>query len=290
MGNFGGHALPGSIFVLISFWHIISLYKRYYRCKRENSKFVSAVWFPCLCLCGKAESWPIEPVMKVILITIALALEIYTGSKNGVLYMTGNIQHVTMYFFFGLASFIDILVYFQTNLPTHLDYAMFFLANGVEFILFRFHLHGRSSLDVLLHTLLLYILVALAVIIVLEMRYRNNLLIALTCRFVVLLQGTWFWQVGSVLYKPMFGKWDQEDHEQMMLIPTYFGVHICVNLLIILLLGSVISCWSNRKQKQCLDDMYTMKRLINTNSHAQTVVDLNDESGEEDGDEFQKAY
>src|SRR4051812_47498629 len=35
MGNFGGHALPGSLFILIALWHLPQISIRYFRLKRR---------------------------------------------------------------------------------------------------------------------------------------------------------------------------------------------------------------------------------------------------------------
>jgi len=48
---------------------------------------------------------------------------------------------------------------------------------------------------VLIHTLLLYVVYANVLVIVLEIRYRHSVIVALARAYTVLLQGTWFWQV-----------------------------------------------------------------------------------------------
>lgn len=36
MGSFGGHVLPGSFFIMFSFWHALQLSIRYFRAKQRS--------------------------------------------------------------------------------------------------------------------------------------------------------------------------------------------------------------------------------------------------------------
>ena len=72
----------------------------------------------------------------------------------------------------------------------------------VEGLLFSFHLMGRDMIDTSLHTLLVYTCYACALITLLELHFRHNILVSLGRGFCTLLQGTWFIQTGFILYNP----------------------------------------------------------------------------------------
>lgn len=243
---------------------------RFFLCKKTKTKFRSTAIYNCSCLCGKLKDWPIEAAVKLIFVTVGFAGEIYTGfSAEGHFVNLGNGQHATMFFFFGLSGVIDILLYFKVPLPPDMDYIAGILAFICEYVLFKFHLHGRTDLDVLLHTLLIYTIAASILAMLAELKYRDNILCALARSYFTLLQGTWFWQVGWILYPPFKHSfhWDQEDHEQMMIATMIFAWHGAVDFLLVLSIGGLVAFF----QKKCghwtgptysgLGESMTMKRL-----------------------------
>ena len=282
MGNFGGHALPGSFFIVFGLWWTVQILHRYYMSKSRNSRFTSSCIFNCSCLCGRLKDWPIEAYFKLICIGIGFFLEMWTGFSDDWHFVNlGNGQHATMFFFFGLTGVIDIMMYHRCNLPPDMDYVSVIMALVVEFVLFRFHLHGRKDLDVLLHTLLLYTIAAGIMSVVLELKYRNNVLCALSRCYFVILQGTWFWQVGWILYPPFEGsyKWDLEDHDQMMIATMIFAWHAAFNLLVMLSIGGLVSLVHRKMFNYRNEDRFAMKRLIHNNGDS--VLHMHNESESE---------
>ncbi|XP_067675443.1 transmembrane protein 45B-like [Haliotis asinina] len=289
MGNFGGHALPGSFFIIFAMWYLVRLYQLYYSSKQRNTRFTSRVMMSCPCLPSRLKVLPIEAFVKIFLISVGFSLEIYTGMRHGKFVAVGNGQHATMFFFFGFTGIVDILHYYRAPIPPNTEYISYFIAFMVEGLLFKFHLHGRSELDVLLHTFLVYVIFAGAVSVLVEMRFRHHILASVMRSYLMLLQGTWFWQVAFILFNPIEGAtpWKQDDHEHMMIATLYFTWHCGVNFVIVLLIGAVIACcYGHTKVDHHDGDEMSMKRLIHTGANGQTFVSLNDES---DSDvEFQK--
>ncbi|GAB1597320.1 transmembrane protein 45B-like [Argonauta hians] len=288
MGTFGGHILPGSFFLIFALWDTIQIYNRYFQCRKRNARFTSTVTFPCLCLCGRLKKWPVESILKIVLVFIGISGEVITGWRPGPYIILGNGQHITMFFAFGLAGVVEILLHLKAPIPADVDYIANILALTIELVLFRFHLHGRSELDVLLHILLTYVIIANLTAASIEMKFRHNVLAPLARTYFVMLQGSWFWQVGFILYRPFPGKnpWHGGDHSQMMLATIYFAWHSIGCFIIILLLGGAVSCYQKGNGVSYSDDEMIMKRLIHTGTNGQTVVSLNDES--ESDIEYQK--
>lgn len=238
MGSFGGHALPGSFFIVFSVWWTVNQFYRYF----TRKKFTSTTTYPLSC--GRYKIALFEPILKLVLICIGIIGEVYTGydKRVGKFILSGNAQHATMFFTFGLTGVVDILLYFKVPLPKDLDYGIAVLALVVEGILFHFHLHGRNELDVRLHTLLVYCIVFNTLAVLAEMKFRNNALVALTRTLFFFVQGTWFWQIGFILYNPnpYAEKWLPADHFQLMMVTIYFTWHMSVVVLVMLVLGSVV--------------------------------------------------
>ena len=82
------------------------------------------------------------------------------------------------------------------------------------------------------------------------MRYRHSVGVALARAYSVLLQGTWFWQAGFVLYSPLPGAvpWRQDDHEQMMVVTMMFAWHMAGVFVVMLCIGAVVAaCHGTRR-------------------------------------------
>ncbi|CAG7718570.1 unnamed protein product [Allacma fusca] len=166
--------------------------------------------------------------------------EFITGFKDGHWTHMANAQHITMFFFFGLNGVVDLLQYKKWDLPPKLDYVSAALAFAIEGFLFYFHLHGRSHMDVQVHMFLFQTVVACVVSTLLEMQHSHNVILALCRTFFTLLQGTWFFQIGFILYPPIGENWDEEDHDQMMVITLIFTWHVAALLATMTGLGIII--------------------------------------------------
>lgn len=60
----------------------------------------------------------------------------------------------------------------------------------------------------------------------LEAKYRDSVVLAIGRCYFTLLQGTWFYHIGFILYPPAgIGHYDEEDHVQMMEVTTIFSWH-----------------------------------------------------------------
>jgi hypothetical protein len=140
-----------------------------------------------------------------------------------------NAQHITMYSAFIFGAVIEIMRYHRVDLPKKLEHVMGVLAFAVEGFLFAFHLHSRHPLDIHLHVLLVYAIYGCAFFTILEIYDETQILFTYGRILCTILQGTWFFEVGFILYPPTTHpafKWDPEDHNQVMTVTTTFCWHI----------------------------------------------------------------
>lgn len=63
-------------------------------------------------------------------------------------------------------------------------------------------MHSKpNELDALVHLLLTWIMIACVVVSAAEIAWPQSVLLALLRAMVVFFQGTWFWHVGSIMFR-----------------------------------------------------------------------------------------
>lgn len=243
----------------------------------------SSVTMPCICCpCGVFRRAPIESILKATLATIGILGEVITGFHwtqipkykvttttsepmqmehhvnkreaaitqanqpemiDSWFFLVGNGQHITMYSAFVLGSIVEILKHYRFDIPAKLDFCTGILAFGVEAYLFAFHLHGKDALEVHIHVLLVYAIVGCAFFCCLEWYNPNEILFTYGRILCTLLQGTWFFQIGFVLYPPTDApewKWDPTSHHDIMIITMAFCWHIMLIMVGLLIQMSIV--------------------------------------------------
>lgn len=255
------------------------MFRDFYKSKCKNGKpFRNQPWYPGP-FCKK---FPLESTIKIVTVTIGMAGELVTAFENGVFEHIGNAQHMTMYFFFGLNGAMDLLKYYSFILPDGIEVASGIMAYGVEGFIFFNHLHGRKHMDVQVHIFLFCLIMACVLSLFLEIQYRNYVIPSLSRAYFTILQGTWFCQVGFILYPP-FGmqSWDWENHEQMMVVSLIFTWHLAVDFVLMLVFGGCV--WVYMKIFHQLDevnyhivstDSKLMSTPIKLNGHTDSNLEL----------------
>ncbi|XP_054853512.1 transmembrane protein 45B-like [Eublepharis macularius] len=234
MANFRGHALPGTFFILFGLWwsvkYVLKYHNRRLNKNSHGNRYMNYVEI-------------IEGAVKVTCSLIGILAEqfvpdgphlhLYGGDPEGWVKLM-NWQHSTMYMFFGLSGVMDIFTYSSTKVPKGLDRLMLSIAIFVEGFLFYFHVSHRPMLDQRIHSLLLTAVFGGAASTLLEVFLRDNIILELFRSSLSLLQGTWFFQIGFVLFPPWGGPgWDEADHDNMMFIPMCFCWHYAMAILIL---------------------------------------------------------
>lgn len=246
MGSFKGHALPGSFFLVAAIWWTgkHSLWHATRRNKNIGSTRLSS----------RASQRRLEIIENSVILFfsfVGMLLEQFAANgpkfqlydpaeKNWKDLM--NWQHSTMYLFFGLSAIVSLIIHTTEAAPLALDRLMLAVAFFNEGFLFLYHLHGRSMLDVTVHQLLLYAVFGGALVAFLEVFHRGNILLELLRCTLTLLQGSWFWQIGFVLYPPHGPEWDLKDHNNMMFITMCYSWHLAFAMLVVGVLYCTVSC------------------------------------------------
>ncbi|XP_024920420.1 transmembrane protein 45A isoform X5 [Cynoglossus semilaevis] len=246
MGSFKGHALPGSFFFLVGLWWT-GKYALLHATRRNKN-------LGSFRLASRATQRRLEVAESCVVILFSVVgilaeqfaangprLHLYDSVEKHWAFLM-NWQHSTMYLFFGLAATVTVILHTTEGAPVAIDRLMLAVAFFNEGFLFLYHLHGRSALDVHVHQLLLYAIFGVAIVAALEVFQRGNIILELLRCCLTVVQGTWFWQIGFVLYPPGGADWDQKDVGNMMFITMCYSWHLAFSMLIVALLYSATSC------------------------------------------------
>ncbi|XP_017334605.1 transmembrane protein 45A isoform X2 [Ictalurus punctatus] len=246
MGSFKGHALPGSMLLISGVWWAVK-YSLWYAIRRNKSAGAAR-------LTTRATQHRLEIVEGAMMLFFAIVgmlgeqftvdgpkLHLYDSSTQHWEKLM-NWQHTTIYLFFGLAGATSLTVHSTSAAPLALDRLLLGLAFFNEGFIFLYHLHGREMLDVHVHMLLLYAVFGGALVCLLEVFHRGNVLLELLRAALSLLQGSWFWQIAFVLYPPSEVKWDQSDHNNAMFITMCYSWHLAFALAIVAVAHTTVIC------------------------------------------------
>ena len=274
MGTFEGHLYPGLVFATLALWWTFQSLNRYFRSLRTNSRFTSSTTYPCTCLCGKLQTWPLESIIKIVLLTLHFSAEMY-GVVRGCYYECG--QHATMLSFFILASAIEIMVHCKIPLPKDIEYLTNVLAVVIEGMMFRLHVEGRDELNARVHNLLGYVIFACAFIGCLEIKYRHSLTVTICRTYFFFLQGTWLCQMAFILYNPLTNaeKWKPDDRKQHHLVGMMFAWYCAAVFLVMFVIAW--GMWRRHYRDVGDDKDYDRKGLLHDSHEQQTLIAMDDD-------------
>uniref|UniRef100_A0A452RGS6 Transmembrane protein 45A n=1 Tax=Ursus americanus TaxID=9643 RepID=A0A452RGS6_URSAM len=258
---FKGHALPGTFFIIMGIWWTIKCILKYACKKHKRTSYLGS----------KALFQRIEIFEGIVIIGMAITGE-WTISvfwphlalydyKEGQWVELLSWHHFTMYFFFGLLGVANVLCFIINSLPTSLTKLMLSNALFVEAFVMYNHTHGREMLDIFVHQLLVLAVFVAGLIAFLELFIRTNITVELLRTSCILLQGSWFWQIGFVLYPPSGGPaWDAMDHDNIMFLTICFCWHYALNLIIIGMIYAFVA-WlvKSRLQRFCPSEVGLLK-------------------------------
>ncbi|XP_033105790.1 transmembrane protein 45B-like [Anneissia japonica] len=239
MGSWLGHTAPGTFFITGAIWWMIQLsYHKY----RDNHQAQCR-------LIRYLSQKPVEGISIVVVALVGVFGENMHPAPKWRLFdaVTGDFvhmnvwQHCTMYVYFGLYGMIKIIG--QAYVPKLLKYSTVFLslAFGIEGLLFYYHVHGHDDLDIHIHMLLVLAAFGCCILAFLEFRFPDEPIYRLTRILFTMVQGTWFWMIGTVLYQPPSGKkWSPDDHENLMFLTTAFTWHVLVSMGVLTIIYHIV--------------------------------------------------
>ncbi|KAK2153981.1 hypothetical protein LSH36_280g03004 [Paralvinella palmiformis] len=240
MGTFGGHVLPGSFFIIFSLWWTVNVFSRYYSSLLHGKKSYVSMT-TYPCPC-----------------------------------LCGRFREWEVE---GLVKIVFTAIGFTLEIITAMPEALV-LSFAAEGILFKYHLMDRDQLDILIHTLLVWVIFLTVLVLVIEMRFRDQVLVSLTRAYLVLVQGTWFWQIAFILYNPLphSGNWDPDKRDHLLMSAMIFAWHMAVDFIVMLVIGVIIASYHRRNgaSHHHSDEEGVTMNLIKQDHNGRAILKLAD--------------
>ena len=253
MGQFSGHIVPGTFFIGLSVWWIVSIFKRYFGAHfNPRAEGYQNTWS---FVSKQSQGCHFEAILKLVAAIIGIVKETIDGFNDDweYVYLAKSGPHIMMFSFYALNALADLAIFHKMPLlPKEMDYVTAICAASVEGYLFINHLHGRSLLDVKMHMSLIVIIALCVWATVIEMvGDKHDVRLGLLRSCFYLWQGTWFYQVGFVLYPPTtngFPIWDHNSHHDTMVMDLFFMGHLMFVILVTFGFGVIMYVREKRMQ------------------------------------------
>ncbi|CAL8267626.1 unnamed protein product [Merluccius merluccius] len=277
MANFGGHAIPGTFFLLFGVWLAIKHTLQHHWRKGQAAGRQKTPAF-----LKKMEY--VEGGFQMFAAFVGIMVEQFVvdgpharliDRSSGSWVKLMNWQHSTMYLFFGIAGFTIVMTTRTKSAHLGLDRLSVSLALFVEGFLFHYHLHSRPMLDTHVHTLLLVPVFAGAANAMLQVFLRDNIVLELLLAGLFFLQGSWFFQIGCVLYPLSGPQWDLMLHENVMFTTMCFCWHLAIALFIISITSLLVCFLVKRVSGDSRNVEIGMRNTANSSQKA--LLDETDE-------------
>ncbi|KAM7374312.1 hypothetical protein PAMP_006978 [Pampus punctatissimus] len=279
MANFGGHAIPGTFFLFYGFWLVVKhTLQHCWRIRHPKGRQIMPPSF-------KRMDY-VEGGFKIFAAFVGIMVEQFvvdgphahlynTENKSWVKLM--NWQHGTMYLFFGISGIALVASTASKMVPTGVDRLALSLALFVEGFLFYFHVHNRPALDAHIHSLLLVAVFGGSASTMLEVFMRDHIVLVLFRACLFILQGSWFYQIGFVLYPLSGPQWDLELHGNIMFVTMCFCWHLAVALLIVACTYALVSFTVERVSGKGLDTEIGMRKTSFSSNSQKALLEESDE-------------
>ncbi|EFJ40190.1 hypothetical protein VOLCADRAFT_121751 [Volvox carteri f. nagariensis] len=242
-----GHFGPGIIMIIWGLHWMQGTFRNYFSSQRNKGQDYQArttynLWrFPAVS----------ESMCKTFLPMIAMSIELYFAHRGGWRTLVcpagtkregrfygphmGNWQHAAMYPPVILSGLVD-LVGMEVELPRGTQQVFLFLAFLCESLLMGLH-KKHTPLDIAVHSVLFYTMMATAVMVLLEAIHPRSFLLSCGRVVTMLVQGGWFVMAAHILFEgvPAWIEDGGEDMAPAMMAPVYFVAIIVVSLFLVFL-------------------------------------------------------
>ncbi|XP_042354781.1 transmembrane protein 45B [Plectropomus leopardus] len=279
MANFGGHAIPGSFFLLYGFWLVVKYVLQHsWRTSQPKGRRIMPPFFKKMAY--------IEGGLQIFASFVGIMVEQFVvDGPHAHLYNTEtnswvklmNWQHGTMYLFFGISGIALVASTACKLVPAGVDRLTLSLALFVEGFLFYYHVHSRPPLDAHIHSLLLVAVFSGSASTMLEIFIKDNIILELFGACMFILQGSWFYQIGFVLYPLSGPEWDLKLHDNIMFITMCFCWHLAVALLLVACTSSVVWFTVKRFSGRGRDIEIGMRTTSSKESSQKALLEESDE-------------
>ena len=193
-------------------------------------------------------------IVKVVFAVLGISVELFV-TRTATLYdedgelvaqHLDNYTHAVVYGLFGLSGVVDLVMWFDLfPLPPKFGYLVSSFAFCFEGFLFCYHLHGRDELNVRLHKFLyILVFVTAAVFFLAVISDQFFHFVGFLRAYLISLQGSWFFQIGFVLFGP--NPW-KNSPSSVEFLGIVFAFHALTWFVVHLILRIVCYCYTKKK-------------------------------------------
>ncbi|KAF5727230.1 transmembrane protein 45A [Tripterygium wilfordii] len=202
MGTFIGHIVPGLALTFLGLWHAVNIIRTY--CRRTSDKFTVKFWYP---LCGPLSKLKhMELTLILSFSMLAIVMQVLDFPSLRFAFKLDNFEHVSM--------FLHLVIFAGFTLLTELTHSSDILSGvtgilaasvfGQELFLLHFHSADHVGLEGHYHWLLQLIVFVSLLAAVAATTFPNSFPAALILSISVIFQGSWFMNMGFMLWVPEF--------------------------------------------------------------------------------------
>lgn len=243
---FLGHVATGCSMFCIAFFWCINIFKDFYVSKYgKGQPYLNQPWYPIRFF----RRVPLDSLIKLLFSAMFMAIIAIATQSVFFIYHPINLIHFEIVAAIFLNGLCDTMKYNNVHfLPDGIEAASAIFMFLQEAFLFNVHIMGRNSTDVFLHTILVYISLATALVVFLETLNRHSPMLSLARTFLLQLQGTWFLQICAILFPP----WQNftpsvENTPSVVTIAAVFIVHAISNFVFIILIGCMVGQYMKKR-------------------------------------------
>ncbi|XP_069569381.1 transmembrane protein 45B isoform X1 [Brachyistius frenatus] len=279
MANFGGHAIPGSFFLLYGFWLTVKhILQHYFRTSHPKGRPIRPPYL-------KKMHYS-EGGVQIFASFVGMMVEQFVvdgphahlyDKENNFWVKLMNWQHSTMYLFFGISGMALVASTRFKLVPAGAERLALSVALFVEGFLFYYHVHSRPPLDAHIHSLLLVAVFGGSASTMLQVFMTDNIILELLGACLFILQGTWFYQIGFVLYPLSGPEWDLTLHDNIMFVTMCFCWHLAVALLLVSCTSSLVWLAATRFSRKGQNTEIGMRSTSSKTSSQKALLEESDE-------------
>lgn len=233
MGDFVGHMIPSSVYLLLAVWWSFVISVKFARWQIKQKPYKGSMTQPFFFLASThLRTFPLESLLKLVALLALTINNLVAGIYylgHGKFYMEMlNAHHCMMFAGFMLAAIVEILVHYRAHIPPKSEYVFNGLGFMIQFLIMADH--KSPELQWKLHQSWLLLIGLTLVAFVCECFQPDQIWLTYLRVGFFLTQGTWIAEIAFVLWPPWNGQVTEWDASQNSF--DWLNIHLMLHILL----------------------------------------------------------